>query len=162
MNTELKKEIEKTKRKAKQAYKKFNISKKRKKVSKKITKKVTKKKNPIIYESYGEELIDNTLKLLGIKYFREKEIEGMNSKKGYPLRFDFFISSLNLAIEYDGEQHFNPNMHNSRKDFLYYVSCDRRKNIFCKKNNIRLIRLNKKHINDIENIITQQIKYYKD
>lgn len=56
-----------------------------------------------------------------------------------PLRFfDFYIPSLKIAIEYDGEQHFN-------KNSKYYteegIIRDKEKNNYCLLNNILLYRI---------------------
>ena len=42
-----------------------------------------------------------------INYIPQKSFSGCkNPKTNYPLKYDFFIPSLNTLIEYDGKQHF--------------------------------------------------------
>ena len=77
----------------------------------------------------------------------------------YPLPFDFclFYKDKNkLLIEVDGEQHF-------RKDSIFadrfeaIKKNDRRKNYYCKKNNIPLLRLNTCDIDSKKEIYKQKI-----
>src|SRR5699024_10491552 len=51
--------------------------------------------------SKGEEGVKESLNSLGVEYNREKVFPYLGRS-----RFDFFIPSLNIAIEYDGKQHF--------------------------------------------------------
>lgn len=56
--------------------------------------------------SGGEEMIMYALDNLGITYEKEKMFEDLvNPKTGVHLRYDFYIPSKNLLIEYDGKQH---------------------------------------------------------
>lgn len=56
--------------------------------------------------------------------------------------FDFYIPSENLAIEYDGEQHFKPIEYFGGKDKLKkQIKNDVRKNYYCASHNIKLIRI---------------------
>ena len=60
---------------------------------------------------------------------------------GGKLRFDFYLSELNCCVEYDGEQHYkNPT--------TAQIEHDRRKNIYCKDNNMMLYRLNQYYFKD--------------
>ena len=52
------------------------------------------------------------------------------------------ISTENLAIEYDGEQHFKPIKYFGGKDKLKkQIKNDVRKNYYCASHNIKLIRI---------------------
>lgn len=128
-------------------YLKLQKAKKRNKKSKLRFKSV--KVQYAVY-SHGEVQVVKTLKKLGIRYKREVEVTGMKSKKGFPLRLDFYIPRYNLAIEYDGEQHYNAKLHESREDYRYLRDCDRRKTRFCKKNKIKLLRLTKQDLPRLE------------
>lgn len=77
----------------------------------------------------------------------------------YPLPFDFCLFYKNenkLLIEVDGEQHF-------RKDSIFANTFeatqknDRRKNYYCEKHNIPLLRLNTHDIDGKEEIYKQKI-----
>jgi hypothetical protein len=65
---------------------------------------------------------------------------------GEGLKLDFFIPELNLAWEYDGEQHFefSEKFHRSEKDFLHQQYLDSRKNALCDELGITLIRVSYK------------------
>ena len=83
-------------------------------------------------KSIGEEKISKLLQQNNI-YFEKEKTFGINSKGGY-YRFDFYVNNKYL-IEYDGIQHFkesNPWNCKAR---------DIEKNIWCKDNNIPLIRI---------------------
>ena len=60
---------------------------------------------PICKESRGEKLIKNFLERNNISYEREKTFKGLKYK--LPLRFDFYLPTYNLCIEYNGEQHYS-------------------------------------------------------
>lgn len=59
------------------------------------------------------------------------------------LKFDMFCKPLNLAIEYDGHQHFKKNdaFHKTKADFNKQVKNDRKKDKYCEEANITLIRV---------------------
>ena len=79
------------------------------------------------------------------------------------LRFDFFIPSLNLCIEYDGIGHFKPINYNGIDDekaikgFEKGKLHDKIKDDYCKENNINLLRIPYWEINNIETILTQTL-----
>lgn len=82
----------------------------------------------ILVEKYGK---DNVM--------RQKEIND-----GISLLFlDFYIPSLNMAIEYNGEQHYTPAKwwHWTKEDFENQVKRDERKRFYCNANGIRLIEI---------------------
>lgn len=82
---------------------------------------------------------NRVLSVLVSKYAVETEVEfdGCLSPKGYPLRIDFFVPSLNMAIEADGSQH--DSKHPWHKP--YHSECDKIKNDFFLKNGIQLFRI---------------------
>lgn len=95
---------------------------------------------PICKESHGEKAIRVLLEKYNIAYQREKKFDGCKLK--FHLRFDFYIPSLNLCIEYDGWQHYRAgSYYASEKDFENIQIRDKIKNDYCKNNNIGLIRL---------------------
>lgn len=106
---------------------------------------------PTCKKSKGELKIENWLRKNGIVYETQKKFEGCIGKK-YSLRFDFYLPDSNTCIEYDGPQHhfvttfFTKDLALAKQKFLENKVYDGIKNAFCKKNNIRLIRLYKDHI----------------
>lgn len=72
-------------------------------------------------------------------------------------RFDFYIPSLKIAIEYNGRQHYERvdffNQHKSLEEIQEY---DNKKKNYCKNNNIKLIVIPYTKYNDI-NIILDKV-----
>ena len=68
-----------------------------------------------------------------------------------PLPFDFYIPALNVAIEYDGKQHFEPIEHfGGEESFEILQKHDAIKNEYCKNNGISLLRIPYYKYNNIE------------
>jgi len=93
--------------------------------------------------STGEKKIAEILESLNIKFERQKSFENCrNPKTNRKLQFDFFIPHLNLCLEYDGKQHFEPVKYwggNKKLESIKYR--DGLKTKFCKDSNIKLIRI---------------------
>lgn len=107
--------------------------------------------------SKGEKKIIQYLNENKIKYTHQKTFE--NCKYKNKLRFDFYIPEYNLAIEYDGEQHFNCNEYfGGVEEFEKTIIKDNIKNEFCNNNNISLLRITYKQIEQIELILNKQLK----
>lgn len=101
------------------------------------------------HTSHGEKAILNFLNEHSIKFERQYRFEDLKGSRN-SLPFDFAIfnddGSLRCLVEYDGEQHFRPLRHSNRKEenlkkHLQVVENDKKKNEYCKKNNIWLIRI---------------------
>ena len=60
-------------------------------------------------------------------------------RKNYTMEFDLFFPSLNLAVEYQGEQHFDDLPFYAKNEL--YQSRDRTKKLISKENNIILISI---------------------
>lgn len=89
------------------------------------------------------DIIENFLNENSIAFEKEKTFEDMVYIK--QLRLDFYIKSLNIAIEYDGKQHFKTNEHNkifTTERLEIQKERDAIKTEYCKNNNIKLIRFN--------------------
>ena len=84
-------------------------------------------------DSKGEKYISNWLQERGIEYRREIAIPEFNPRK----RFDYYISSLDIYIEYDGEQHFKP-INNRHQALLAQKERDIARNNWCKHHGIKL------------------------
>ncbi|OAH63276.1 hypothetical protein [Domibacillus aminovorans] len=95
--------------------------------------------------STNAQLIENIIK----KHFGDKDLKSektwkwlINPKTGNHLYADIYIKSLNLVIEYDGEQHFKyiPYFHKTFERYLEQVKRDEIKtNLLCEKK-VPLIR----------------------
>lgn len=94
--------------------------------------------------SKGEEKISSLLKSAHIPYEKEYSFSDLKYKNTL-LRFDFAILSCGRPIkliEYDGEQHFHyVKKFGTYSDFKHMQENDRRKNSYCIRNNIPLIRI---------------------
>ena len=99
-----------------------------------------------IKTSYGEEVIQSILEENKIRYKKEFTFPNLLSKKHGNLRFDFAIfdnnDNLSHLIEYDGEQHyFSISQWGGEAGLKYRKENDDLKNQYCKKHNIKLIRI---------------------
>lgn len=97
-----------------------------------------------INNSHGEAWIKNILTLMGIKFEQQKTFSGLkgDSKK---LRYDFFIPSHRLLIEYQGEQHYKPIKHfGGKQKFTKQKLYDNKKEKFADLNNYRLLKIKSK------------------
>ena len=108
---------------------------------------------PSCQESKGELAITKILDNAGIDYIRQwtdhKIPKAHNGKK---MSFDFYIPSLLMAIEYDGEQHFKPiKCFGGTKKFESIQNRDRIKDLYCANNNIKLVRIS--YTDNIEEIM---------
>lgn len=96
---------------------------------------------PSCKSSKGESKIRDFLNLKGIVYEEQYPL-CQNPATGFPLRADFYIPSLNIVIEFDGIQHFQPVFHwGGFEGFLKNQERDTIKNEFCSSNNITLLRV---------------------
>jgi len=113
--------------------------------------------------SKGEQVVENFLKSKHISYSKQKTFNDcVNPKTGYKLRFDFYLTKHNMCIEFDGHQHFKEsigkyvNKHKITKNMFKQTSYrDSVKNLFCKKNSIRLLRI--KFTDDVEQLLTESL-----
>jgi very-short-patch-repair endonuclease len=106
-------------------------------------------------ESKGEKKIRIFLENNNIKYESQYKFE--NCKNKCMLKYDFYIPTLNVCIEYDGEFHFHPARYSKNKEKMINklnetIKNDKIKNEFCMDNNIPLLRIpywEFKNINEI-------------
>lgn len=112
---------------------------------------------PNCKQSNGEKLIQGLLKKMDIKYTSEKSFFGcVNDKTNRLLQFDIYVPEFHTCIEFDGYQHFIPVEKWGGEDSLKEVQYrDNIKNVYCKNNDINLIRfsytMDKMEIVDILN-----------
>ena len=97
--------------------------------------------------SFGEAKIESILQQNNIQYKKQYTFSDLLSDKNSPLKFDFGIlnedGSLKYLIEYDGTQHFESKGTgwNTDEHLKYTQEHDKRKNEYCKNNNIKLVRI---------------------
>jgi len=98
---------------------------------------------PICKESLGENKIRVFLEKNNFIYMFQKTFDDCRYKQ--QLQFDFYLPKYNMCIEYDGIQHFEPiGYFGGEKSFKTQKEKDNIKNIYCKENNIKLLRISYK------------------
>ena len=98
--------------------------------------------------SNGENSIQEYLKLNDIEFEPQKVFSDCKNKQ--PLPFDFYLPSMNVCIEYDGIQHFEPIEYFGGVDALQYTQHnDAIKTKYCLSHNIDLLRI--KYDQDVNN-----------
>lgn len=96
-----------------------------------------------IFTSSGEQHIEQYLKTNHINYISQHRFIDCKFKNTLP--FDFFIPSLNIAIEFDGEQHSQiVEFFGGEQEFIKQKKKDKIKDDYCEINKIKLIRISKK------------------
>ena len=106
----------------------------------------------------GENKIWDFLELHNIEFKHDEPLECKNKK---PLPFDFvlYINNEIIAIEYDGKQHYKVGcFNNDLLDLMNRKRLDNIKTQYCKDNNIRLIRIPYWEYDNIEEILSKELK----
>lgn len=86
-------------------------------------------------ESSGELKIIKILDSLKIDYIFQAELKFLGK-----LKYDFYLPDLNIAIEYNGKQHYEPvEYFGGEKSFIKQQERDKRKSRLSKENDIELI-----------------------
>lgn len=119
---------------------------------------------PKCSSSHGERIISEILTKNGIKYETQKTFEGCLSVA--KLKFDFYIPICNVVIEYDGQQHFFPVDFAGRgkewaeQKFKDIQNRDKIKDDYCKRENIKLIRIPYNDYGKIDDYLAPVIQEY--
>lgn len=106
--------------------------------------------------SIGEEKISKILIDNNILFTKQYSFDDLRTHKNHKLRFDFGILdsdySLMYLIEYDGIQHFKYDNRywNTKSHFENLKINDSKKNNYCIKNNINLIRIPYWHYKELK------------
>ena len=110
------------------------------------------------HPSKGERAIAEWLSKNEIQYESECSLDGCVYKR--PLRFDFYLPNLNIAIEFDGEQHFHEiqSLKDSKERLLVTQTRDTIKNEYCLSHNIKLVRIPYTEYKHIDTILRNEIK----
>lgn len=99
-----------------------------------------------------EKFLDNKMILFKSQY------KPSECRYKYPLSFDFYIPSLNTAIEYNGEQHYMPiKCFGGEERFKIQQKRDKIKKEYCKKNNIKLLEIPYTEYDNIEKILKKEL-----
>lgn len=109
---------------------------------------------PLCRQSKGEKEVEIYLKELQIYFEPQKRFEDCRHKATLP--FDFYIPSLNVAIEYDGIQHFKPlEVWGGVEAYKQIKLRDSIKNNYCKNNGIKLIRI--RYDQEVEEVLRKEL-----
>lgn len=110
--------------------------------------------------SRGEEKVMFCLDKMGMKYETQYKINNeflfCENKSIY---LDFFIPSMNVAIEYQGEQHYRPTgFIDNEERFTHQQERDNAVRYYCKEHKIKLIEIPYTKYNNIEDILISELK----
>ena len=106
--------------------------------------------------SKGEIKISEILNSMSVEFEDQKTFEGC--KNINLLEFDFYLPYYNVCVEFDGKQHFESiDIFGGELEFEKNKLRDSIKNIFCKENNIKLIRIPYYEIDNIEQILKKEL-----
>lgn len=105
------------------------------------------KRGKNIRPSVTEKIIATILKKHNIKFLKEVSFRDFGFDYS-PYRFDFYLPDYQCVIEYDGQHHSKTAMKIN----------DKLKNQFCRLNNIKIYRFNKKHYERLDYHIIQLLK----
>lgn len=137
------------------------VVKKKKKVAvktktvKRKPKLITKTKSKVV-NSKGEERIAVLLANLGVGFEREKIFKScINPLTGMNLRFDFYIPSHKMLIEYDGIHHTKQLKFVSLETFEAQKARDAIKNEWCVTNGYNIVRIPSSQYRKLQSIITK-------
>lgn len=111
---------------------------------------------PICNMSSGESEVEKTLKKLNIKFISQYRFDNCEFKRKLP--FDFYLPKFNCCIEFDGGQHYKiVDYFGGFDEFINIKIRDTVKNIYCKNNGIKLIRIPYWDFDNIEEILSREL-----
>lgn len=107
--------------------------------------------------SNGERLLHELLRKHNIPYEYQKTFDGCHDTKA--LRFDFYIADKNLAIEYQGEQHYHPvKRFGGAESLAAQKRRDKIKREYCAENGIRLLEIPYTQKERMEDILVKELE----
>lgn len=112
-------------------------------------------------KSKGEFKIKKFLEENHFSYIPQKRFKECKGKRN-TLPFDFYLTDLNILIEYDGIQHFKSYKSQKWKTPDKHKIYDNIKSEFCLKNNIKLLRISYLEFNNIEEILKKELLTTKE
>lgn len=90
-------------------------------------------------DSFGESKIKKILDELKVSYEQEMIFPVYFWGNTHYIRADFYLPKYKCVIEYNGEQHYKPELHKSENHFKYQQERDKQLEIYCLNNNIKYI-----------------------
>jgi predicted RNA-binding Zn-ribbon protein involved in translation (DUF1610 family) len=114
---------------------------------------------PICNTSKGETETAKILDKYNIQYKREYSYHDLLSDKGNLLRFDFYIPSYNLCIEFNGLQHYGEHKTGFFKESAKLTQYhDKLKQAYCSSHHIPLLTIHYNNFDNIEKILKKELK----
>lgn len=111
---------------------------------------------PMCNESKGEKNVKCIFKKYNINYIEQYRFKDCKCKRSLP--FDFYLPKYNCCIEYDGKQHYLYGSFNcDLLDLMNIKYRDNIKDLYCKENNIKLIRIPYWDFDNIETILIKEL-----
>ena len=110
--------------------------------------------------SFGEQAIEDYLLLHNIPYQREYSFDGCVSRKGNKLRFDFYLPTFDIAIEFQGQHHYQPVNKKKRAQYVHITTKkhDQIKRDFVDANNGKLVEISYLEKDKINEILDQLLE----
>lgn len=109
---------------------------------------------PVCSSSIAERIITTLLIKSNLEFITEKTFPDLLGLSGGLLRFDFYLPTLNTAIEYQGQQHYWSVF---GSDLEKQKAHDKLKKDYCATHSIQLIEIPYWERSNIESILTQRI-----
>lgn len=103
--------------------------------------KINKKKNGPGARWSQHKALDIVDNILGEKAVRDQKYDWMKSPKGRPLEIDGYYPKHNLAVEYQGQHHFDENCFLGHNDLNYQQQCDKIKKQAISNRGIRFLEI---------------------
>lgn len=119
---------------------------------------ITKANCPICSESKGEKRIREWLEFNNINFTPQQIYPNLNGLGGKPLSYDFYLTELNILIEYQGEFHDGSGNNNYTKlNLETQQEHDRRKRNYSEQHNIELLEIWYWDFENIEKILINKL-----
>ena len=111
---------------------------------------------PSCVQSAGEQRVRESLEMLDVEFVEQACFNKCRNRR--PLRFDFYIPSQRLLIEFDGRQHYeNSELWGGEEELAEIQRRDAIKNRFAERKGYRLLRIPFYEYENIENILLDEL-----
>ena len=107
--------------------------------------------------SKGEQKINDYLDMIDATYEPQKKYNGLIGIGGGLLSYDFYLSTYNLLIEYQGEFHDGTAKQQTSEEFKIQQEHDKRKREFADFHNIKLLEIWYWDFKNIEEILQKEL-----
>ena len=112
---------------------------------------------PWCRQSHGEKAIRQYLDEHNIAFIPQKTFDGLVGVGGRNLSYDYYISDMNILIEYQGEFHDGTARQQSKEDYEKQIEHDKRKKEYANINGYKLIEIWYWDFNKINEILEREL-----